>query len=57
MTFLPIKSIIYLTLCFVRFFMNKVKIITDSTNDLGFDILKELDIEQIPLFVNFGEES
>ncbi len=37
--------------------MNKVKIITDSTNDLGFDILKKLDIEQIPLFVNFGEES
>ena len=37
--------------------MNKVKIITDSTNDLGLDILKELDIEQIPLFVNFGEES
>lgn len=37
--------------------MNKVKIITDSTNDLGFDLLNKLDILQIPLYVNFGEDS
>lgn len=34
-----------------------VKIITDSTNDLMPDMLKKLDIEVIPLYVNFGEES
>ena len=33
--------------------MNKVKIITDSTNDLGFDLLNKLDILQIPLYRSF----
>lgn len=37
--------------------MNKVKIITDSTCDLGKDLAKKYDIEIIPLYVNFGEES
>ena len=35
----------------------KVKIITDSTNDLGKDLLKQMDIEVMPLTVNFSEES
>ena len=34
-----------------------IKIITDSTNDLEKELLEQLDIEVIPLFVNFGEES
>ena len=34
-----------------------IKIITDSTNDLGKDLLQQLDIEVIPLLVNFSEES
>ena len=34
-----------------------VKILTDSTNDLPLDIIKKLDIEVIPLYVNFGNES
>lgn len=37
--------------------MNKVKIITDSTCDLGKDITDKFDIEVLPLYVNFGEES
>lgn len=37
--------------------MNKVKIITDSTCDLGKDLALKYDIEVIPLYVNFGEES
>ncbi|MBQ3252921.1 MAG: DegV family protein [Acholeplasmatales bacterium] len=37
--------------------MNKVKIFTDSTNDLSPEIIKKLDIEVFPLYVNFGEES
>ena len=37
--------------------MNKVKIITDSTCDLGVELAKKYDIEVIPLYVNFGEES
>lgn len=37
--------------------MNKVKIITDSTSDLGVELAKKYDIEVIPLYVNFGEES
>ena len=35
----------------------KIKIITDSTNDLGKDLLKQMDIEVMPLTVNFSEES
>ncbi len=34
-----------------------VKIITDSTNDLNEDILKEKNIEVIPLSVNFSDAS
>ena len=34
-----------------------VKLITDSTNDLNKELLDELDIEVIPLYVNFGVES
>ena len=37
--------------------MNKVKIITDSTCDLGKELAKKYDIEVMPLYVNFGEES
>ena len=36
--------------------MNKVKVIVDSTVDLNQDMYKNLDIEVIPLSVNFGEE-
>ena len=35
----------------------KIKIITDSTNDLGRDLLEQLNIDVIPLTVNFDEES
>lgn len=35
----------------------KIKIITDSTSDLPSDIIKEKDIEVLPLLINFGEES
>ena len=37
--------------------MEKIKIITDSTLDLPSDIIKEKDIEVLPLLINFGEES
>ena len=37
--------------------MNKVKIITDSTCDLGKDLAAKYDVEVIPLFVTFDEES
>ena len=37
--------------------MNKVKIITDSTCDLNLDMYEGLDVEVIPFFVNFNEES
>ena len=33
----------------------KVKIITDSTNDLSKDLLEKLDIEVVPLMVNFED--
>ena len=36
--------------------MEKIKIITDSTLDLPSDIVKEKDIEVLPLLINFGEE-
>ena len=36
--------------------MNKVKVVVDSTVDLNQDMYKNLDIEVIPLSVNFGEE-
>ncbi|MDD4069982.1 MAG: DegV family protein [Candidatus Izemoplasmatales bacterium] len=37
--------------------MKKVKIITDSTCDLTKELIEKNDIEVVPLFVNFGEES
>ncbi|KUO64492.1 MAG: fatty acid-binding protein DegV [Gracilibacter sp. BRH_c7a] len=37
--------------------MRKVKIITDSTNDLSAKILQEYDITVVPLYVEFGEET
>ncbi len=37
--------------------MNKVKIITDSTNDLTKEIIEKLDILVLPLYVTFGEDS
>lgn len=36
---------------------NKVAILTDSTCDLGNDLLKEYNIDFIPLHVNFDNES
>lgn len=36
--------------------MEKIKILTDSACDLDLDYLKELEVELIPLKVNFGEE-
>lgn len=37
--------------------MKKIKIITDSTLDLPSDLIKEKNIEVLPLLINFGEES
>ncbi len=37
--------------------MNKIKLITDSTCDIPFNILEEKGIDVLPLGVNFGEES
>ncbi len=37
--------------------MKKVKIITDSTCDLPFDLLAEREIERVPLHIILGEES
>lgn len=37
--------------------MEKIKIITDSTLDLPSDLIKEKDIEVLPLLINFGEKS
>lgn len=37
--------------------MEKIKIITDSTLDLPIDLIKEKNIEVLPLLINFGEES
>ena len=34
-----------------------VKIVTDSTSDLTHEIVSELDITVVPLFVHFGEET
>ena len=35
----------------------KVKILTDSTCDLSFDDIKKLDMDAIPLYVQFGDET
>lgn len=37
--------------------MEKIKIITDSTLDLPADLVREKEIEVLPLLINFGEES
>ncbi|MGD9761766.1 MAG: DegV family protein [Candidatus Izemoplasmatales bacterium] len=37
--------------------MNKVKIISDSTCDLSKELLEKHNIEIVPLYVNFGDES
>jgi DegV family protein with EDD domain len=37
--------------------MEKIKIITDSSADLPMELFDELDIEVLPLLINFGEES
>lgn len=37
--------------------MEKIKIITDSTVDLPKELLRELDVEVLPVLINFGEES
>ncbi|ERI89911.1 EDD domain protein, DegV family [Clostridiales bacterium oral taxon 876 str. F0540] len=37
--------------------MEKIKVITDSTADLPIEIVKQYDIEVIPLTVHFGNES
>ena len=37
--------------------MNKVVIITDSTNDLDAKTIADNEIEVLPLYVNFGEDS
>jgi DegV family protein with EDD domain len=37
--------------------MKKIKIISDSTCDLSQDLINKHDIEIIPLYVNFGEET
>ncbi|MDD4876572.1 MAG: DegV family protein [Dehalococcoidales bacterium] len=33
-----------------------VKIITDSTSDISFDLARELDIEIVPMYVRFGNQ-
>lgn len=37
--------------------MDKIKIITDSSSDLPKELFDKLDIEVLPLLINFGEES
>ena len=37
--------------------MTKIKLITDSTCDIPFDLLNKLDIDVLPLGVNFTDES
>lgn len=37
--------------------MEKIKIITDSTLDLPSELIREKNIEVLPLLINFGEES
>ena len=37
--------------------MEKIKIISDSTCDLSKELVEEHNIELIPLYVNFNEES
>ena len=37
--------------------MEKIKIITDSSADLPKEIFEKLNVERLPLLINFGEES
>jgi len=37
--------------------MKKIKILTDSTNDLSMEILQKYDVSIVPLYVEFGDES
>src|SRR5947209_2925834 len=37
--------------------MTSVKIVTDSTADVPPHLLQELDIEVVPLYINFGDET
>ena len=37
--------------------MEKIKIISDSTLDLPLDVIRENDIEVMPLLINFGQDS
>ncbi|HEX6293303.1 MAG TPA: DegV family protein [Herpetosiphonaceae bacterium] len=37
--------------------MSSIKIVTDSTADIPPAMLRDLDIEVVPLYVNFGEET
>lgn len=37
--------------------MSTVKIVTDSTADIPPALLRELDIDVVPLYINFGEET
>ena len=37
--------------------MEKIKIITDSSADLPKEVLEKLNIEVLPLLINFGENS
>ena len=37
--------------------MQKIKIISDSTLDLPLDVIRENDIEVMPLLINFGQDS
>ena len=37
--------------------MQKIKIISDSTIDLPLDVIRENDIEVMPLLINFGQDS
>ncbi len=37
--------------------MTSVKVVTDSTADVPPHLLQELDIEVVPLYINFGDET
>ena len=37
--------------------MDKIKIITDSSADLPKEVFQKLNIDVLPLLINFGEES
>jgi fatty acid-binding protein DegV len=37
--------------------MNKVKVITDSTSDLPYSLMKERGIDMVPLHIILGDKS